>query len=656
MDDTNQYLQMFFDESTEYIQTLNERVLELEQNPNKSKEIIDSMFRAAHSLKGMAATMGFEKLTKLSHKIENLMDEIRNDKVVIESKLVDLLFGGIDYISKIVEQIKNKGREDIDISDYLLRLSDFLDSKEIKEAVDDHEQKNVKTFQLELNDDEVDKIKEDISQLDNIYKIIVTLDEKTQFKDVRGFMVLKKASELGYLVKSEPSQEMLEKEDILTNKIHLIMISKLSIQDIKQEIGEITNIIDVEIQNIKIDNSINLPNAKSDKTDNKSSKIMSTSTVRVDINKLDKLMNMVGELLINKTRLESLNINNDVFKDIIPQLDRVTMELHHIVMQIRMVPVGTMVSRFPRMVRDLSRSLGKEIDFVIKGKETELDRSIIDELSDPLVHLLRNAIDHGIELPREREKRGKEGTGTITLRAFQKGSEIIIEVEDDGAGLDVEKIKEKALEKGVISVDKLEDLEKEGVYNLIFKPGFSTTEKVSDVSGRGVGMDVVKRTIEGLDGQIFIETEQGKGSKFIISLPLTLAIAEALLVRVDSDIFAIPLSNISETLMIKPDRIKQVKGQDVILHRNKTIPLIECKKSLNLKAEYNTYKQKTEIPVVVIKTANKEMGLIVDSLLHQQEIVVKSLSDYLENVKNISGATIIGDGDVALILDVRDIA
>jgi len=656
MDDTNQYLQMFFDESTEYIQTLNERVLELEQNPNKSKEIIDSMFRAAHSLKGMAATMGFEKLTKLSHKIENLMDEIRNDKVVIESKLVDLLFGGIDYISKIVAQIKNKGKENIDISDYLLRLSDFLDKKEINEAVDDHEQKNVKVFQLELNDDEVEKIKKDISQLDNIYKVIVTLDEKTQFKDVRGFMVLKKASELGYLVKSEPSQEMLEKEDVLTNKIHLIIISKLSIQDIKQEIGEITNIIDVEIKNIKIDNSINLPNDKSDKTDNKSSKIMSTSTVRVDINKLDKLMNMVGELLINKTRLESLNINNDVFKDIIPQLDRVTMELHHIVMQIRMVPVGTMVSRFPRMVRDLSRSLDKEVDFVINGKETELDRSIIDELSDPLVHLLRNAIDHGIELPREREKRGKERTGTITLRAFQKGSEIIIEVEDDGAGLDVEKIKEKALEKGVISVDEVEDLEKEGVYNLIFKPGFSTTEKVSDVSGRGVGMDVVKRTIEGLDGQIFIETEQGKGSKFIISLPLTLAIAEALLVKVDSDIFAIPLSNISETLMIKPDRIKQVKGQDVILLRNKTIPLIECKKSLNLKAEYNTYKQKAEIPIVVIKTANKEMGLIVDSLLHQQEIVVKSLSDYLENVKNISGATIIGDGDVALILDVRDIA
>jgi len=381
-----------------------------------------------------------------------------------------------------------------------------------------------------------------------------------------------------------------------------------------------------------------------------------SSTVRVDIGKLDKLINMIGELLISKTRLEALDIKSDGFKEVLPQLDRVTMELHHTVMQIRMEPVGVMFNRFPRMIRDLSREEEKEVDFIMEGKDTELDRSIIDELGDPMTHLLRNAVDHGIEKPQAREKKGKDRQGTIKLRAYQKGSEIIIEVEDDGSGINIDRVVQKALDKEVVTREEIEDKDRHKKLQLLFEPGISTKEEVSDVSGRGVGMDVVKRTIESLDGEIYIESKEDEGTKFKISLPLTLAIQEALMVKINDEIFAIPLNAISETLKIKTEEIEQVKGSDVIVLRDKTIPLIDSRESLNLDIDYSNYKERKEIPVVIIKSGGKEIGLIIDELLYQQEIVIKSLSNYLNNVSNISGATIIGDGEVALILDVRDIA
>jgi two-component system chemotaxis sensor kinase CheA len=379
--------------------------------------------------------------------------------------------------------------------------------------------------------------------------------------------------------------------------------------------------------------------------------------VRVKINKLDRLMNMVGELLINKTRLASLEIKKDGYGEIISQLDRVTMELHHTVMQIRMVPIGGVFNRFPRMIRDISKDIDKEVVLNISGEETELDRSIIDELSDPLTHLLRNAVDHGIEKAAVREKKGKDKVGSIYLRAYQKGSEIIIEVEDDGSGLDIDTIINKAKEKKIVIVDELEDMSKKDKLHLIFRPGFSTKEKVSDFSGRGGGMDVVKRTVEKeLEGQIFIDTKKGKGTKFTISLPLTLAITEALMVQIGEEIFALPLSSVSETLMVETKDIKQVKGSDVIIRHDKTIPLIDSKESLNMKLDDSrNITEGDEIPVVIIETGDSEIGFIVDELLNQQEIVIKSISEYLD-VEEISGATIIGDGEIALILDIRNIA
>ncbi len=658
MSDNNEYLEMFFAESEEYIMILNDNILKLENEP-ENMDVLNSLFRAAHSLKGMAATMRFNNLTELTHKMENMLDQIRNHKMKVSTEIIDLLFAGIDYIEESVKQIKEDGNDDIDFSGYLKELEKKIEEDAGEEVmVEETNDNNEDSDYLTLSDDDIYTIEDNKKELDTVYAVNVHLDKDTQFKQVRASMVFKAAGELGHIFKSVPAAAEVEEAEIDDDTIKLIMVSNQDQENIVDEFEGITDVSEIEIKkiNTEIAEQEKKDKPKKNKKKSTSSTFEVSSSVRVDIGKLDKLMNMIGELLINKTRLEALNIDSEGFKDVLPQLDRVTMELHHTVMQIRMEPIGVMFNRFPRMIRDLSKSSEKEIDFIMEGKQTELDRSIIDELGDPLTHLLRNAVDHGIEKPAERVKKGKDETGTVNLRAYQKGSEIMIEVEDDGGGINVDKVVQKALDKDVVTQKEIDEMDRDKKLQLIFAPGLSTNEQVSNVSGRGVGMDVVKKTIESLDGEIYIRSEENKGTKFVISLPLTLAIQDALMVKIDHEIFAIPLSAISETLMIESDEIKQVKGYDVIVLRDKTIPLIDSRESLNIAIDDDSYKDKDEMPVVIVKSGGKEIGLIVGELLYQQEIVIKSLSDYLDNVKNISGATIIGDGEVALILDVRDIA
>ena len=659
MSDNNEYLEMFFAESEEYIMVLNDNILKLENEPD-NMDVVNSMFRAAHSLKGMAATMRFNNLAELTHKMENMMDQIRNKKMQVNTEIIDLLFAGIDYVEEIVKQIKENGNDELDLEDYLAELEVKINEEPNVEEIEEVQEEGLEDSEfLTLTDDDIRTVNDNKKELDTVFAVNIKLNEETQFKQVRASMIFKSASELGYIFKSTPDTENVEDADLDDDLVQLILISNHSRENINNEFSNITDVEEVEMKKISLEieeKDNKEKKKKTNKSKSVSSKFEVSSSVRVDIGKLDKLMNMIGELLINKTRLEALNIDSEGFKDVLPQLDRVTMELHHTVMQIRMEPIGVMFNRFPRMIRDLSKSSEKEIDFVMDGKQTELDRSIIDELGDPLTHLLRNAVDHGIEKPAIRREKGKDETGTVNLRAYQKGSEIMIEVEDDGGGINVDKVVEKALDKKVVTENEIEEMDRDKKLQLIFEPGLSTNEEVSSVSGRGVGMDVVKQTIESLDGDIYIRSEENKGTKFVISLPLTLAIQDALMVKINGEIFAIPLSAISETLMIKSEEIKQVKGYDVIVLREKTIPLIDSRESLNIEIEDDSYKEKDEMPVVIVKSGGKEIGLIVGELLYQQEIVIKSLSDYLDNVKNISGATIIGDGEVALILDVRDIA
>src|SRR6056297_89479 len=654
---------MFFAESEEYIMILNDNILKLENEPD-NMDVLNSLFRAAHSLKGMAATMRFNNLTELTHKMENMLDQIRNHKMKVNTEIIDLLFAGIDFIEETVKQIKDDGSDEIDFSDYLQQLEKKINEDSTEEVIT-AEKEEVEVAAggdyLSVSEDDLQTINENKKELDSLFAVNVYLDSDTQFKQVRASMILKAAGELGHVFKSVPKAAEVEEAELEDDKVKILMISNQDKENIVDEFEGITDVSEIKIKKLKTEVKDNKKKEKKDKPKkNKKKSTSSTfevsSSVRVDIGKLDKLMNMIGELLINKTRLEALNIDSEGFKDVLPQLDRVTMELHHTVMQIRMEPIGVMFNRFPRMIRDLSKSSEKEIDFIMEGKQTELDRSIIDELGDPLTHLLRNAVDHGIEKPAKRVKKGKDKTGTVNLRAYQKGSEIIIEVEDDGDGINVDKVVEKAIDKDVITQKEIEEMERDKKLQLIFEPGLSTNEKVSNVSGRGVGVDVVKRTIESLDGEIYIRSQENEGTKFVISLPLTLAIQDALMVKIDGEIFAIPLSAISETLMIQSEEIKQVKGYDVIVLRDKTIPLIDSRESLNIEIGDDSYIKKSEMPVVIVKSSGKEIGLIVEELLYQQEIVIKSLSNYLDNVKNISGATIIGDGEVALILDVRDIA
>ncbi len=659
-----EYLQMFFDEAEEYIQDLNDDILTLEQEP-ENKEVINSIFRAAHSLKGMAATMGFDELTSLTHRLENALDMIREEEIYLDTGMIDALFDGIDLINELVEDIKRGGSEETEVKGFVAELDKKIASHKEGEAegdfagVETDSSVSKEEGSMEITDEDIEEIKSHGGGDDNVLEINVILDEESALKSVRAYMVLKKAEELGYLIKSHPDRMAIEDDEVeIEQEILLLLITNLDFGEIEEELEDIIDVSSVEITPRSIDysrleeDSVEVDGDGSDK----SSQIEVSPTVRVDIEKLDKLMNMVGELLINKTQMEDLDIDNSSFQDIIQQLDRVTMELHHIVMQIRMVPIGGIFNRFPRLVRDLSRDLDKEVDLNIEGADTELDRSIIDELADPLVHLIRNAVDHGIEKPEVREEKGKSRAGQVEIRAYQKGSEIVIEIEDDGRGLDGDEIARKAIERGLTTQEEIESMESSEKLQFIFEPGFSTSEEASEVSGRGVGMDVVKRVVESLDGQVNIESEVDEGTLISISLPLTLAITQALMVKIDRETFAIPLDAVSETLTIDPEEIKTVRGQEVIVPRDETIPITSAARQLNINIDYDRYLEWDEIPVVTVSTGNREVGLIIDELLTQQEIVVKSLGEYLGSVDNISGATIIGDGDVALILDVRDIA
>lgn len=660
----NGYLDMFFDEAKEYVEILNNGILTLENNP-EDKETIDAVFRAAHSLKGMAATMGFENLTELTHKMENMLDRVRGGKLKVTTDFIDLLLQGLDNIQFLVDKIKeHEGKEpdDINLEGFIEELANYTQSSE-KSAADKADTSNAGDnnlagdFKLNLTDDEKDNLLKDKKDKERIYHLQVVMDDQ-DFQSVRAFMVLKKIEEVGKLFKSVPDKDEIENSESGVDTIDIYALSWLPTEEFKEELAEVSG-AEInefnELEEAELAKKKSEQKAKSLHAEHKINSFQNSSTVRVDISKLDTLVNMVGELLINKTRLQSLDIQRSKFNEIMPQLDRVTMELHHSIMQIRMVPVGVMFSRFPRMIRDLSNKMNKEIDFVMEGQETELDRSIIDELSDPLTHLLRNAIDHGVETPEVRKGKGKPEEGQIELRAYQKGSEIIIEVKDDGAGINPDKIGQKAIEKNIVSAEELEQMEKRDILDFIFHPGFSTAAKVTDVSGRGVGMDIVRNVVKKLDGQISIESEFGKGSTFTISLPLTLAITQALMIKVDGDTFAIPLNSVSETLTISPENIKKVRGKDVIVLRENTIPLVSAANIFGYEGLTSYKKSETDLSVVILKSGDRFIGLIVEELLNQQEIVIKSLGNYLQDTDYISGATIIGDGDVALIIDVRDI-
>ncbi|SFE08039.1 two-component system, chemotaxis family, sensor kinase CheA [Thermoanaerobacter thermohydrosulfuricus] len=658
--ENNQYIDIFIEESQEHIENLNSNLLLLENDP-ENRQVIDEIFRSAHTLKGMAATIGFENMNKLAHKMEDVLQEVKNGQLHISHAIMDILFKCVDTLSEMLDSISQTGEDNVPIEELIFLLSGVSSKSGNKENIVQKEN-NASGSDTLLNVYEEDIIREAAKDNYKAYKITVHIDKGCVMKSARAFIIFNSLDEIGDIINSSPSVEDIEDEKF-EDSFTVHIITKEDKESIEKRLLYIAEVNNVEVELINIDlnkegerfvkevsssQSQSFENIKKSQSNNKTSK-----SVRVDIDRLDNLMNLVSELIIIKTRLEGLEADNKNSETVsaIEYLERITTNLHDAVMKVRMVPVERVFNRFPRMVRDLSYELGKKIVLNMYGQDTEVDRTVIDEIGDPLVHLIRNSIDHGIEIPQERLQKGKPEQGTINLRAYHEGNNVIIEVSDDGRGIDIEKVKAKAVEKGIYTAEQVNDLSKDKILDLLFRPGFSTTDKVTDISGRGVGLDVVKNKIESLNGSIEILSEINKGTKFIIKLPLTLAIIQALLVKVGDEKFAIPLNSISEIVHKKEEEIHNVQGKEVVLFRGKVIPIIRLNEVLETKKISNN----GNLVCVIIKKGENLACCTVDELIGQQEIVIKPLGKYLSNVKVIAGATILGDGQVALIVDANNL-
>lgn len=684
--DVSQYLEIFVEETKEHLQSLNDNILVLENEP-ENKDTINEIFRSAHSLKGMAGTMGYKRMQTLTHDMENVFSEIRNDKLKVTSDLVDILFQCLDALEAYLDNIINTQDEGTDDNAAIIKLlNDYLNggSGVAEQAAPQAAQAAPQTAEgvvtdfskVNFADFEQHAIMEAGTKNLNVYGVHVKIDPSCILKAARAFLVFKSVEELGEIIKSIPSAQDIEDEKFDLD-FDIFVITGESLDKVLATVRNVSEIKDAEGSIIKLDEKKEEKPEETEKTEKTESakpatvpkagkpansqpakgKPVVNRSVRVDIDKLDVLMNLVSELIIAKNGLvsaaaTSTTEENQSVNEQIEYLERVTTNLHESVMNVRMVPIETVVNRFPRMIRDLSKKLDKKMELYMTGEETELDRTVIDEIGDPLMHLLRNSADHGLESAEVRLERGKDEIGTIFLNAFQDGNNVVIEVGDDGNGIDIEKVKSKGIERGTITPEQAEVMSDKEVIDLLFLPSFSTSEKITDVSGRGVGLDVVKSKIESLGGVVECKSVLGEGSTFTIRLPLTLAIIQALMVKLGNEQYAIALGSIQTIEDIPLSDIKYVQGKEVINLRGNIIPIIRLGELLDVP---DRTEPDESLIVVVIKKGDKQAGLVVDSLVGQMEIVIKSLGKYININKMISGATILGDGEVALIIDANAI-
>ena len=698
--DVSQYLSMFLEESMENLSKLNDSLLELEQKPD-NLEVVNEIFRVSHTIKGMSATMGYMKMSELTHKMEDVLSKFRDGTLKVNRDVVTLLFKCLDTLESMINNISDGNNDEIDIEAIVVDLAGILEDKPIENINETIEEK------LKLEDHHMNIINIDKTPY-FVYEIKIVLADTVLLKTARVFIFFREIEKYGDIIHTLPSTQDIETEnfDLEVDILYVTMMAKEKLQDIIKHISEIKKVAIKEINsdNVKksygnevfinleeasenLKNNIKSDDAKSeeisqvknnrvvneeninkvqinannkDVTKEKVSKSKKqsmsikkgTQSVRVDLDRLDMVMNMVSELVIHRTRLEQISntYNSSELNETLEQIARSTSELQDLVMKIRMLPLEVVFNRFPRMIRDLSLELNKDIQFIIEGASTELDRTVIDEIGEPLIHLLRNAVDHGIETKEKRVEAGKNPTGQIQLYAYQEGTKAVIKIRDDGKGLDVDKIKAKA-EKVGISTNGMSDTD---IKNLIFLEGFSTNDKVTDISGRGVGMDVVKTKISSLGGTIDLQSEVGKGSTFVIKLPLTLQIIKALLVKVNGETMAISLGFVDSVINWKEDLIKKSNNKEVLSYRDEIIPLIRMSKKFSLDSGICNLNNESSY-IIVAKVGEKIAALLVDDLLGQQEIVIKNLGKSLQGLKEYIGATILGDGLVTLIVDVASI-
>ena len=695
--DVSQYLEIFLDETNEHLQSLNTQILALEQDP-ENMDTINEIFRAAHSLKGMAGTMGYKRMQTLTHDMENVFSEVRNGNIKVNAEMIDILFQCLDALEEYNTCIRETSDEGTNDNEPLIKqLNDILNegkkpepekaqSAPAAEPAPKEEQTASgaeKWQEIKLDDSEKNVLHEAVKQGKKVYGITVWVHESCILKAARAFLVFKAVEEVGEIIVSSPSAQDVEDEKFDLD-FSLIVISDSPLEallDAVRGVSEIDKVtggeVDIDGQGAAPQETVKeevkeeehkesaapqetkpaaqsaAPQAKSPAAKKPAAnKPVVNRTVRVDIEKLDTLMNLVSELIIAKNSLVSASAMSgnasQAVNEQIEYLESVTTSLHESVMKVRMVPIESTVNKFPRMVRDLQKKLGKKMELYMTGEETELDRTVVDQIGDPLMHLLRNSADHGLESAEVRKERGKPEVGSIFLDAYQDGNNVVIEVRDDGNGIDTEAVKSKAIERGLITPEQGDNMSEKEIIDLLFHAGFSTAKVVSDVSGRGVGLDVVKSMIESLNGEVEVKSKLGVGSTWTIRLPLTLAIIQALMVEVGGEKYAISLGSIQTIEDIPAKDVKLVQAKEVIQIRDLVIPLIRLNKILDIDSEKDP---EANLVVVIVKKGDKQAGRVVDELIGLQEIVIKSLGKYTSKCKIISGATVLGDGEVALILD-----
>lgn len=681
--EVNQYLEMFIEESKEHLQSCSDNLLELEKNPD-DLAIVNEIFRSAHTLKGMSATMGYEDLADLTHKMENVLDAIRNEKIHVTPEILDVVFESVDHLEEMVMDIASGGDGKRNVSETVAKLK-RIESGETAGITNDAPASvaaaalsEVATTavsetspNLEYDDFEKTIILQSTEQGFNAFEISVALRDDCLLKAARVYMVFDILEKNGDVVKSSPTVDKLEEEQF-DQQFQVAFISKNSAEELQSKIMKVSEVDTVTViplskeffiqstteETVKpVSETQVIVAPKTTESNNQKSQVTAknshaaSKTIRVSIERLDILMNLFEELVIDRGRLQSIatEVNHSELNETVERMSRTMGDLQNIVLTMRMIPIDTVFNRFPKMVRTLSRDLKKKINLEILGAETELDRTVIDEIGDPLVHLIRNSVDHGIESPEVRRAKGKPEEGNVVLRAYHSGNYVFIEIEDDGAGINREKVLSKAISKGIITKEAALSLSDKQINELILASGFSTADVVSDISGRGVGLDVVKTTIESLGGNISIESTENVGSIFSIQLPLTLTIISVMLVEIEQEIYAIPLSSIIETSIIKNSDILNAHNQKVIDFRGKVVPLIFLEEIFEVPRKEQRVDEYHS--VVIVRKGEKLAGLVVDSFIGQQEIVLKSLGNYLTNIFAISGATILGNGKVALIID-----
>ena len=705
--DSNQYRQLFIEEAREHIEALTKLLLTLEKD-QQNIEVVNMLFRSAHTLKSSSGMMGYNDLQELTHAMEDIFDDMRKGNVP-SSNLISVLLECVDALSSKLENIKNMVEKEIDVTSLTQKLQEATESPLLEEVKETKvlPTETIETTAIELNETEKEAIIKAESCGEHCYFIDLKFSKDCAFKSVRSILVLSKVSELAEIIKTQPDQEELEafKEEKLDFGFKIAITSKCYAEEIEDCIRQVCEIEDVrvvhfdptapqetEVKAHVTSSTVNLqetpqvslleapeetelspaetietaavevdetpvklcppePSGKVTEAAKLFAEVRAAQTVRVKFEQLDKIMNLVGELVINKIALlqvTSDNKNGEI-KRIAGNINRLTSDLHDLVMQVRMVPVSQIFDRFPRLVRDLSLQKAKTIDLVMEGREIEIDRTVLDEIGEPLIHLLRNSIDHGIETPDERKKANKNPVGKIRLSARRSGDNVIIEVEDDGTGIDPEKLRESAVQKGFVSENEAEKMSRNELVSMIFLPGFSTSKEVTEVSGRGIGMNVVKAKIAALGGTVQFETRLGRGTKTSIKVPLTLAIIKAILVKDSGQTFTIPTSQVSEIIRAKKSDIKLLGKTDAIVVRGKVIPVVHLHNLLGLEG---SNEEEFELLITYLGDEKTKLALVVDSVLRQQDILVKPLSETLKGLKGISGATILGDGQVVLVLDV----